>query len=48
VIATMGVLAVFIIAKFREGAWIVVLLIPAGVSLLLAIARHYRRAGARK
>ena len=47
-IATMGVLAVFIIAKFREGAWIVVLLIPAGVSLLLAIARHYRRAGARK
>jgi len=41
-IATMGVLAVFIVAKFREGAWIVVLLIPAGVWLLLAIARHYR------
>jgi amino acid transporter len=45
-IATMGVLAVFIVAKFREGAWIVVLLIPAGVGLLLAIARHYRVSGA--
>ena len=42
-IATLGVLAVFIEAKFREGAWIVVLLIPAGVWLLLAIARHYPR-----
>jgi hypothetical protein len=38
----MGVLAVFIVGKFSEGAWIVVLLIPAGVWLLLTIARHYR------
>jgi amino acid transporter len=45
-IATMGVLAVFIVAKFSEGAWIVVLLIPAGVWLLLAVARHYRVTGA--
>jgi len=40
--ATMVILAVFIVAKFREGAWIIVLLIPAGVWLLLAVARHYR------
>jgi hypothetical protein len=44
--ATMGVLAVFIVAKFRQGAWIVALLIPAGVWLLLAIGRHYRVTGA--
>ena len=40
--ATMVILAVFIVAKFREGAWIIVLLIPAGVWLLLSVARHYR------
>jgi hypothetical protein len=45
-IATMGVITVFMVAKFREGAWIVVLLIPAGGGLLLAIARHYRVIGA--
>jgi amino acid transporter len=45
-LATMGVLAVFVVTKFREGAWIIVLLIPSGVCVLLAIARHYRASGA--
>jgi len=43
--ATAGVLLIFVVAKFREGAWIVVMLIPAGVWLLLTIARQYRTAG---
>jgi galactitol-specific phosphotransferase system IIC component len=39
--ATLGVLIIFVITKFREGAWIVVLMIPLGVFLFLTIARHY-------
>jgi amino acid transporter len=43
-IATAGVLVIFVMTKFREGAWVVTLMIPVGVWLFLAIARHYRKA----
>jgi hypothetical protein len=39
--ATALVTLVFIVTKLREGAWIVLLLIPAMVFLFLAIRRHY-------
>jgi amino acid transporter len=42
--ATACVLVVFVTTKFREGAWAVMVMIPAGVWLFLAIARHYREA----
>ncbi len=42
--ATACVLVVFVMTKFREGAWAVLVMIPAGVWLFLAIARHYREA----
>ena len=44
--STAVVLAVFIVAKFREGAWVVVLLIPAGVSIFLMMGHHYRKQAA--
>ncbi|HEY8490515.1 MAG TPA: amino acid permease, partial [Dehalococcoidia bacterium] len=40
--ATAVVAVVIAVAKFREGAWIVVLLIPAIVFVLYNIYRHYR------
>jgi len=40
-IATAGVLVVFVTTKFREGAWVVIVMIPLGVWLFLTIARHY-------
>jgi len=43
-IATAGVLVVFVTTKFREGAWVVIVMIPVGVWLFLAIARHYEEA----
>jgi amino acid transporter len=39
--ATFIVMWVIIVAKFAEGAWMVVLLIPTIVLLLLGIHRHY-------
>jgi amino acid transporter len=41
-VSTAIVLVIFAVAKFREGAWMITLLIPAGVWLLLTVARHYR------
>jgi amino acid transporter len=41
-IATAGVLVVFVMTKFREGAWVVLVTIPLGVWLFLTIARHYQ------
>jgi len=41
-IATAIVMLVFSITKFKEGAWIVLLLIPALVALFMLIHRHYR------
>ena len=40
-IATLIVLIVLVITKFRHGAWIVVVLIPLLVALFRAIQRHY-------
>jgi amino acid transporter len=40
-ITTTVVLLVFTVAKFREGAWIVVVLIPAGVWTLVTASRRY-------
>jgi len=34
---------VILVAKFAEGAWVTVLLIPLGLSLMIAIRRHYYR-----
>ena len=41
-LATAAVLVVFVMTKFREGAWVVMLMIPMGVWLFLAVARHYQ------
>lgn len=38
---TIGALAVILAAKFLEGAWIVVLAIPATIVLLIGIHRYY-------
>ena len=38
---TAAALAVIVLAKFTEGAWIVVLALPATVALLLGIRRYY-------
>jgi amino acid transporter len=40
--ATAIVMLVFSITKFKEGAWVVLLLIPTLVALFLLIHRHYR------
>jgi hypothetical protein len=40
-VTTIAALAVITVAKFAEGAWIVVLALPATVWLLLAIHRYY-------
>ncbi len=45
--ATLVALLVIVVAKFVEGAWIVVLAIPATVGLLLAIRGYYDRLDAR-
>ncbi|MBV9470369.1 MAG: APC family permease, partial [Abitibacteriaceae bacterium] len=42
VIATSIALAVIICAKFIEGAWITILIIPALVLLFRAVKRHYK------
>lgn len=41
-VATAIVMLVFSITKFKEGAWIVLLLIPALMGLFMLIHRHYR------
>ena len=44
---TAAALAIIVVTKFVEGAWIVVLAIPATIALLLAIRRYYDRLNAR-
>ena len=39
--ATALVTVVFAVTKFREGAWVVILVIPALVALFMGINRHY-------
>jgi hypothetical protein len=41
--ATAAALVVIIVAKFVEGAWITLIIIPGLIILFLAIHRHYRR-----
>ena len=44
---TSVALVVIVVAKFTEGAWIVVLAIPATIACLMAIRRYYARLDAR-
>jgi len=41
-VATAIVMMVFAVTKFREGAWVVLVLIPLLVGMFLAIHRHYK------
>jgi amino acid transporter len=43
--ATGLTVLIVIVAKFTEGAWMTLILIPALVGLMFAIGRHYRRVG---
>ena len=40
-VCTLVVMCIFAITKFRDGAWIILILIPALVAMFLAIHRHY-------
>ena len=42
-LATAATVVVVLTAKFVEGAWVTMLLIPAIVALMLAVKRHYDR-----
>ena len=42
-IMTAIVALVFAVTKFRDGAWIVLILMPSLIAILSAIHRHYRR-----
>jgi hypothetical protein len=41
-VCTAVVMLVFAVTKFRDGAWIIVFVIPTLVGIFLAIHRHYR------
>ncbi len=41
-VATFIVMAVFAVTKFREGAWIIILLVPLLVTIFFRIHHHYR------
>ena len=45
-LATGLTTAVVLVAKFMEGAWITVLLIPSLILMMRAVRRHYARVGA--
>jgi amino acid transporter len=42
-VMTCTVMLIFAVAKFRDGAWIVVLLVPALVFIFFRIHNHYKR-----
>ena len=42
-IATLIVMFVFAITKFRDGAWVIVILVPALVLIFFQIHHHYKR-----
>jgi amino acid transporter len=44
-VATAVVTIVFAVTKFREGAWVVLIVIPLLVTLFMAIHRHYLELG---
>jgi amino acid transporter len=41
-VCTAVVMVIFALTKFRDGAWIVILLLPSLVAIFLAIHHHYR------
>jgi amino acid transporter len=45
-VATGITLVVVLVAKFRDGAWITALLVPALIALMLGVKRHYTRVAA--
>ncbi|MEW5985888.1 MAG: APC family permease [Chloroflexota bacterium] len=45
-VCTFVVMIVFAVTKFRDGAWIVLILTPSLVVVFLAIHRHYKRLAA--
>jgi amino acid transporter len=42
-LATLGTVGVIIVAKFREGAWVTLLLLALLLGLMTAVRRHYDR-----
>lgn len=46
-ICTFVVMIVFAVTKFNDGAWLIILLIPALVGLFFAIHHHYKRVAAK-
>ena len=46
-VATAVVMLVFAVTKFRDGAWIILVLIPLLVAMFLAIHHHYKDLAAR-
>ena len=44
-IATAAATVVFLLSKFTEGAWVVVLAIPVFIALFVWVHRYYRQAG---
>ena len=42
-VATLLTALIVVAAKFAEGAWIVVILVPALIAIMLMVNRHYRR-----
>lgn len=46
-LCTAIVMMIFAITKFRDGAWIVLILIPALVAFFVGIHHHYRRVASR-
>ena len=45
-LCTFIVMMVFAVTKFRDGAWLVLILVPTLVAILTAIHRHYRELAA--
>jgi amino acid transporter len=45
-LVTAGVTVAFAVTKFREGAWIIVIIVPTLVFVFFAINRHYRELAA--
>jgi amino acid transporter len=42
-VLSLVVLVIFAVAKFKQGAWVVVILLPAGVFVLLRLHRQYEK-----
>lgn len=42
-VCTLVVMFIFGITKFRDGAWLIIIIIPILVSIFFAIHRHYKR-----